>query len=134
VIIHITAPLSSTTVISSNSPARSLALICSALVFSFQVELASSHVYSMSKSNETIYEANFEAGRVKEIYANYHGDPYSFSTEYSLEEKLGKEVMRLSKVRIRSVQDVYKALTDRDTFDKLSQQGLEKSIDITKIK
>jgi hypothetical protein len=88
----------------------------------------------MSKSNETIYEANFEAGRVKEIYANYHGDPYSFSTEYSLEEKLGKEVMRLSKVRIRSVQDVYKALTDRDTFDKLSQQGLEKSIDITKIK
>jgi hypothetical protein len=27
--------------------------------------------YSMSKSNETIYEADFESGKVKEIYANY---------------------------------------------------------------
>jgi hypothetical protein len=91
----------------------------------FQVELAFATAYSMSKSNETIYEADFEAGKVKEIYANYHGNPYSFSTEYSLEEKL-REVKRLSKVPIRNVQDVYNALTDRDTFDKLLQQGLEK--------
>ena len=65
----------------------------------------------MSKSNETIYQADFEAGKVREIYANYHGDPYSFSTEYPLEEKLSKEVKRLSKVAIRNVQDVYSALT-----------------------
>jgi hypothetical protein len=90
----------------------------------FQVELAFSHPYSMSKSNDTIYETDFEANKVKEIYANYYGDPYSFSTLYPLEEKLG-EVKRLSKVPIRNVQDVYNALTDRDTFDKLLQQGLE---------
>jgi hypothetical protein len=81
----------------------------------FQVELAFSHAYSMSKSNETIYETDFEAGKVKEIYANYHGHPYSFSTEYPLEEKLGKEVKKLSKVPIRNVQDVYNALIDTDT-------------------
>jgi hypothetical protein len=32
----------------------------------------------MSKSNETIYERDFEASKVKEIYANYYGDSYSF--------------------------------------------------------
>jgi hypothetical protein len=53
----------------------------------FQVELAFSHAYSMSKSNETIYETDFEAGKVREVHANYNGDPYSFSTEYPLEEK-----------------------------------------------
>ena len=78
----------------------------------------------MSKSNETIYETDFEEGKVKEIYANYTGDSYSFSTEYLLEEKLSK-VQKLSKVPIRSVQNVYNALTDKDTFDKLLQQGLD---------
>ena len=58
-----------------------------------------------------LYESDFEAGKVKEIYVNYHGDPYSFSTEYPLEEKL--KVKRLSKVPIRNVKDVYNALTDR---------------------
>jgi hypothetical protein len=92
----------------------------------FQVELAFGHAYSMSKSNETIYEADFEADKVKEIHANYYGDPYSFSTEYPVQEKLGKEVKRLSKIPIRNVQDVYNALTNKYTFDKLLQQGLEK--------
>jgi hypothetical protein len=32
----------------------------------------------MYKSNDTIYKTNFEAGKAKEIYANYHGDPYLF--------------------------------------------------------
>lgn len=90
----------------------------------FQVELPFSHAYSMSKSNETIYETDFEAGKVKEIYANYRGDPYAFLTEYPLEEKLG-EVKRLSKVPIRNVQDVYNALTDRDTLNKVLEQGLD---------
>jgi hypothetical protein len=91
----------------------------------FQVELALGTVQTMTKSNETIYETDFVAGKVKEIYANYHGDPYSFSTEYPLEEKLG-EVKRLSKVPMRNVQDVYNVLTYKATFDKLLQQGLEK--------
>ena len=90
----------------------------------FQVELAFSHAYSMSKSNETIYETDFEDGKVKEIYANYHGDPYSFSTEYPLKEKLSK-VYRLSKVPIRNVQDVYNALIDRETLNKVLEQGLD---------
>ncbi len=90
----------------------------------FQVELAFATAYSMSKSNETIYEADFKAGKVKEIYSNYHGDPYSFATQYPLEEKLSKEVKRLSKVPIRNVQDVYNALTDRETLNKVLEQGL----------
>jgi hypothetical protein len=78
----------------------------------------------MTKSNETIYEADFEAGKVKEIYANYHGDPYSLSTEYPLEEKLS-QVKRLSQVPIRNIQDVYNVLTDRETLNKVLEQGLD---------
>jgi hypothetical protein len=33
--------------------------------------------------------------------------------------------MRLSKIAIRNVQDVYKALTDRQTLNKLLEQGLD---------
>jgi hypothetical protein len=90
----------------------------------FQVEFALGKAQTMTKSNETIYEADFEAGKVKEIYANYRSDPYSFSTEYPLEEKL-REVKELSKVPIRNVQDVYNALTDRKTLNKLLEQGLD---------
>ena len=91
----------------------------------FQVELALGKAQTMTKSNETIYETDFEAGKVKEIHANYHGDPYSYSTEYPLEEKLSKEVKRLSKVPIRNVQDVFNALTDRETLNKVLEQGLD---------
>ena len=95
----------------------------------FQVELALGKAKGMTKSNETIYETDFEAGKVKEIYANYYGDPYLFSTEYPLEEKLG-EVKRLSKVPIRNVQDVYNALTDRETFDKVLNKDQMKNIKV----
>jgi hypothetical protein len=61
---------------------------------------------------------DLEAGKVKEIHTNYYGNPCSFSKEYPLKEKLG-DVNRLSKVPIRNVQDVYKALTDRETLNKL---------------
>jgi hypothetical protein len=74
--------------------------------------LAFSTAYSISKSNEAINETDFETGKVKEIYTNYHDDPYSFSIEYPLEKKLSKEVKRLSKVPIRNVQDVYNTLTE----------------------
>jgi hypothetical protein len=90
----------------------------------FQVELALGKAQAMTKSNETIYEADFEAGTVKEIYANYLGDPYSFSTEYPIEEKLS-QVHRLSTIPIKNVQDAYNVLIDRDKFDKLLQQGLD---------
>ena len=79
----------------------------------------------MTKSNETIYETDFEAGKVKETTLLYNGSLHSWSTDYPLEEKLS-QVQQLSKVPIRNVQDVYNALRDRDTFDKLLQQGLEK--------
>ena len=90
----------------------------------FQIEVAFATAYSMSKSNETIYETDFESGKVKEIYANYYGDPYSFSTEYLLEQKLSK-VHRLSIVPIRNVQDVYNALTNREALNKVLKRGLE---------
>jgi hypothetical protein len=90
----------------------------------FQVELAFATAYSMSKSNETIYEADFETGKVKETTSLYNGSPHSWSTDYPLEEKLS-QVQKLSKVPIRNVQDIYNVLTDRDTFDKLLQQGLK---------
>jgi hypothetical protein len=91
----------------------------------FQVELALGKAQTMTKSNETIYEADFEAGKVKEITSLYNGSSYLWSTDYLLEEKLS-QVQKLSKVPVRNVQDVYNTLTDRDKFDKLLQQGLEK--------
>jgi hypothetical protein len=90
----------------------------------FQVELALGKAQGMTKSNETIYETDFVSGKVKEIYANYNGDPYSFSTEHPIEEKLN-EVKRLSKVPIRNAKDVYNALTDRETLNKVLEQGLD---------
>jgi hypothetical protein len=89
----------------------------------YQVEMAFSHAYSMSKSNETIYEADFEAGKVKETTSLYNGSPHSWPTDYPLEEKLS-QVKKLSKVPIRNVQDVYNALTDRETLNKMLEQGL----------
>jgi hypothetical protein len=90
----------------------------------FQVELAFGHAESMTTSNETIYEADFEAGEVKEFRADYYGNRYAWSSKHSLEEGLAK-VKRLSRVPIRNVDDVYHALTDRETLDKLLDQGLE---------
>jgi hypothetical protein len=90
----------------------------------FQVELAFAHAYSMSKSNETIYETDFETNKVREITSLCDGSPHSWSTEYPLKEKLS-EVKRLSKVPIRNVQDVYNALTDKETLNKVLEQGLD---------
>jgi len=38
----------------------------------FQIELALGKAQGMTKSNETIYETDFESGKLKEIYANYN--------------------------------------------------------------
>jgi hypothetical protein len=90
----------------------------------FQVELAFATAYSMSKSNEIIYETDFDAGKVKEIRTNYYGNPEYSELDYLLEEKL-PQVQRLSKVPIRNVQEVYDALIDRETLDKVLKQGLD---------
>jgi hypothetical protein len=78
----------------------------------------------MSKSNETIYETDFETNNLREITSLYDGSPHSWSTEYPLEEKLS-QIHRLSRVPIRNVQDVYNALTDRETLNKVLEQGLD---------
>lgn len=54
-----------------------------------------------------IYEADFEASKVKEIHANYHGDLYSFLAEYPLEEKLSKE-LEFSKIQRRQLSQFVK--------------------------
>lgn len=58
------------------------------------VERALSRAESMTESNDTVYEANFETGRVREIRTNYYGSPYLSPIDYALEEKL--EVKKLS--------------------------------------
>jgi hypothetical protein len=88
------------------------------------VEQAFSHVESMTESNDTVYETNFETGRVREIRTNYYGSPYLSPIDYPLEEKLA-EVKKLSIVPIRSAQDTYHGLTDRETLDKVLEQGLD---------
>jgi hypothetical protein len=88
------------------------------------VELALSRAESMTESNDTIFEANFETGRVKEIRTNYYGSSYLSPIDYPLEEKLA-EVKKLSIVPIRSAQDIYHAFTHRETLDKVLEQGLD---------
>ena len=78
----------------------------------------------MTKSNETVYETDFVAGKVKEINTLYDGRPRSWSLEYPIEEKL-PQVERLSIVPIRNVDDVYTALKDGKTLAKVLEQGLE---------
>jgi hypothetical protein len=80
----------------------------------FQLELALGKAESMTESNDTIYETNFETDKVKEIRIDYYGNPYTSSIDYPLEEKLA-EVKKMSVVPIRHAQDVYHALTDRET-------------------
>jgi hypothetical protein len=87
----------------------------------FQLELALTKAQVITKSNDTIYETNFDTGKVKEL-CNV-GNPVYLST-MSIEEKLAG-VKRLSKVPIRNTDDIYRALTDRDTLDKVLDQGLD---------
>jgi hypothetical protein len=85
----------------------------------FQLELALTKAQVMTKSNDIVYETNFETGKVIEI-----GNPLDFSTDDSLDEKLA-EVKRLSDVQIRNAEDLYHALTDREMLDKILDQGLD---------
>ena len=94
------------------------------LEIAFQIELALGKAESMTESNDTVYETNFETSRVKEIRINYYGNPYPSSIDYPLEEKLA-EVKRLSIIPIRNASDIYHALTNRETLDKILEQGLD---------
>jgi hypothetical protein len=90
----------------------------------FQLELSLAKAQSMTESNNTVYEADFETNRVKQIRDSYS---YGWSIpplDYPLEEKLA-EVRRLSVVPIRGAEDVYRALTDKETLDKILKQGLD---------
>jgi len=80
--------------------------------------------FSMTKSNETVYETDFVTGQVKEINTLYDGRPHSWSLEYPVEEKL-PQVEKLPIVPIRNVNDVYTALKDSETLAKVLEQGLE---------
>jgi hypothetical protein len=77
----------------------------------------------MTKSNDLIYEVNFETGKFRQ--SGYFGDLYDPFEDEPLEEKFKVEVKRLSKVPIRGSDDIYHALTDRETLDKLLEQGLD---------
>jgi hypothetical protein len=89
----------------------------------FQLELAFAKAQSMTESNNTIYEANFETNGVQEIRPGYYG--WSIPPlDYPLEEKLA-EVKRLSVVPITGAEDVYHALTDKETLNKILKQGLD---------
>jgi hypothetical protein len=79
--------------------------------------------YTITKSNDTVYDTDFVAGKVNEIITLYDGSSHSWGTD-PIEEKL-PQVERLSIVRIRNVDDVYAALTDGDTLAKVLEQGLE---------
>ena len=87
----------------------------------FQLELALAKAQTMTESNDTVYEMNFETNRVREIRTNYYNNPYSSSIDYPLEEKLSK-VKSLSMVPIRNAQDIYHILTHRETLDKVLEQ------------
>jgi hypothetical protein len=88
----------------------------------FQLELALTKAQIMTRSNDTIYEADFEHGKVRQL--GYFSDTYDLYADDPLEEKLAK-VKRLSKVPIRSRADIYHALTDRGTLGEVLEQGLD---------
>lgn len=93
-------------------------------IIAHAVDNAFLRAYSITKSNETVYETDFVADKVREINTLYDGRPHSWSLEYPIEEKL-PQVEKLSKVPIRNVDDVYNALKDGETLAKILEQGLE---------
>jgi hypothetical protein len=88
------------------------------------VDMAFLKAYTITKSNDTVYDTDFVAGEVNEIITLYNGSSHSWDTRYPIEEKLPR-VERLSIVPIRNVDDVFAALKDGDTLAKVLEQGLE---------
>ncbi len=94
------------------------------IVIAHAVDMAFLKAYTMAKSNDTVYDTDFVAGKVNEIITLYNGSSHSWDTRYPIEEKLPR-VERLSVVPIRNIDDVYAALKDGDTLAKVLEQGLE---------
>jgi hypothetical protein len=88
------------------------------------VDMAFLKAYTITKSNDTVYDTDFVAGKVNEIITLYNGSSHSWDTASPIEEKLPR-VERLSVVPIRNIDDVYTALKDSDTLAKVLEQGLE---------
>jgi hypothetical protein len=88
------------------------------------VDMAFLKAYTITKSNDTVYDTDFVASKVNEIITLYDGSPHSWDTKYTIEEKLPR-VEKLSIVPIRNVDDVFAALKDGDTLAKVLVQGLE---------
>jgi hypothetical protein len=88
------------------------------------VDMTFLKAYTITKSNDTVYDTDFVAGNVNEIITLYNGSSHSWDTKYPIEEKLPR-VEGLSIVPIRNVDDVYAALKDGDTLAKVLEQGLE---------
>lgn len=76
----------------------------------------------MTKSNDIIYEADFENDKVRK--SGYFSDIHDLCADDPIEERLS-EVKKLSKVPIRSRKDIYHTLTDKETLDRLLEQGLD---------
>jgi hypothetical protein len=93
-------------------------------VIAHAVDMSFLKAYTITKSNDTVYETDFVAGKVNEIITLYNGSPHSWDTAYPIEEKLPR-VERLSIVPIRNIDDVYAALKAGDTLTKVLEQGLE---------
>jgi len=89
-----------------------------------RVEQAFGHAMTISKSNEAMYEVDFEANKIKEYQPTYYDGPCLCTGEYRLEEGLAK-VEKLAAFPIRNEEDVYNALTSREMLDKVLEQGLD---------
>ena len=87
-------------------------------------EMAFLKAHTITKSNDTVYDTDFVAGKVNETITLFNGSSHSWDTRYLIEEKL-PQVERLSIVPIRNVDDVFAALKDGDTLAKVLEQGLE---------
>jgi len=90
----------------------------------FRVEQAFGHAMTISKSNEAMYEADFEANKIKEFKITDYEGPCMCTGEYRLEEGLAK-VEKLARFPIRNEEDVYNALTNGEILDKVLEQGLD---------
>jgi hypothetical protein len=88
------------------------------------IDMAFLKAYEITKSNDTVYDTDFIAGKVNETITLYNGDSHSWGTKYPIEEKLPR-VEGLSIVPIRNVEDIFAALKDSDTLAKVLKQGLE---------
>ena len=88
---------------------------------SFAIEQAITTFFEITKSNEIIYEIDFEKDRVQEIHTNYNGEPESWGWQENVKEKLSK-VKPISNIKIRNEQDIYNILTDREKLECLLQE------------